>query len=394
MDSTLERPERIEVEGRVRKLAELAEKESLSGILISHFVNLYYFTGSSQMGFFVVYPSGDVEHLVIRDPGRAAQESFWSVEPVKGIGEFLNRLKAKGIKRLGIEGGKVPWALACRISEAIGCELFDVSFDIRLMRAVKSPYEIEMLREACRIEDEVFKRASEIIVEGMTELDVDGELRRVSRMLGHQGILRMYGWNQEMIQSHVYSGKNGCCISYLDAPLTGPGLTPAVPQGSSFKVLRRGEPIIIDFGVGYNGYIADQTRTFSIGRLPDKFVKAFDVCLEIRDMMESTTHEGVSSNEIYLKACEVARKRGLLDNFMGYGKTRVGFVGHGVGLEIDEFPVLAKGLSMELKKGMVFAFEPKFVFPGEGAVGIENLYLVKKDGVEKLPSTEDRIFEL
>ncbi len=379
---------------RAERLMDAVLSNGLSASLISHFINLYYFTGSAQMGFFIAFESGDFSHLVIRDYVRASEESLWDVEPIKGMKDLISFLKGKGVKRLGIEGDKVPYSLARFISNSLGCELVDISKDIRIMRSVKSDYEVAMLREACRIEDEVFKRACEIIREGVTEMDVDGELRRVSRVLGHQGILRMHGWNQEMIQSHVYSGPNGCFISYIDAPITGPGLTPAVPQGGSFRVLRRGEPIIIDFGVGYNGYIADQTRTFSIGKLPDKFLKAFDVCLEIVDMLESRCKEGVNSKDAFLWAEDIAEKRDLSNHFMGYGKTRVNFVGHGVGLEIDEFPVLARGFSMELKSGMVFAFEPKMVFPGEGAVGIESMYLVKPNGVERLPKTEHRIFEL
>ena len=383
---------REEVEERLERLKRALRERELDATLIAHFVNLYYFSGSAQMGFLIV-TQGDPEHLVIRDHKRASEESFWKVERIKSLKDLVPRIKGR-FKRLGVEGSKIPFNLAGFISKSTSCELVDITREIRSIRAVKSEYEISMLKEACRIEDRVFERAREVIREGMTELELDGELRRVSRVLGHQGILRMHGWNQEMLQSHVYSGPNGSYISYLDAPITGPGVTPAVPQGCSGRVLRKGEPIVIDFGVGYNGYIADQTRTFSIGRLPDKFLRAFDVAIRIKEDMEGFVRDGVSAGEVFERACKIAEKEGLLEHFMGYGDTRVKFVGHGVGLEIDELPVLAQGFNMTLKENMVFAFEPKFVFPGEGAVGIESVYLVKRDGVEKLPKTEDMIFQL
>ncbi len=383
---------REEVEERLERLKRALKEKGLDAVLIAHFVNLYYFSGSAQMGFLIV-TQGDPEHLVIRDHRRASEESFWRVERIKSLRELISRIKGR-FKRLGIEGSKIPFNLVNLILKSTSCELFDVTKEIRGIRAVKSVYEISMLREACRIEDRVFERAKEVIREGMTELELDGELRRVSRILGHQGILRMHGWNQEMIQSHVYSGPNGSYISYLDAPITGPGVTPAVPQGCSGRILKKGEPIVVDFGVGYNGYIADQTRTFSIGKLPDKFLRAFDVAIKIKKDMEGFVRDGVNAREVFERACSIAEEEEFLEHFMGYGDTRVKFVGHGVGLEIDELPVLAQGFNMTLKENMVFAFEPKFVFPGEGAVGVESVYLVRKDGVEKLPRTEDVIFQL
>ncbi len=388
------RPAKKEVEKRVENLLNATSNRNLDAILIAHFVNLYYFANSSQMGFLVFGDKLDPTYFVIRDWRRAENESIWPVEPSKNIRDLLKFLKGKEVKVMGIEGDKIPYSLAVKISGFLNAELVDISREIRTIRAVKSEYEISMLRKACEIEDRVFERAKEYMREGMTELELDAELRRVSRILGHQGILRMHGWNQEMIQSHVYSGPHGSFISYLDAPITGPGVTPAVPQGCGYRVLRRSEPIIIDFGVGYNGYIADQTRTFSIGKLPEKFIKAYDVALEIKEDMEGFVREGVKSSEVFHRAESIAEKRGLINHFMGYGNTRVSFIGHGVGLELDEFPVLASRFDMELKEGMVFAFEPKFIFPGEGAVGLESLYLVKKNGVEKLPKTEDCIFEV
>ena len=90
----------------------------------------------------------------------------------------------------------------------------------------------------------------------------------------------------------------------------------------------------------------------------------------------------------------MARERGFGDYFMGHGEGRVPFVGHGIGLEMDELPLLGMGVNTHLEEGMVFAFEPKLIFPEKGVVGIEDLYLVCSHGVEKLTSTKDQFFIL
>ncbi len=155
--------------------------------------------------------------------------------------------------------------------------------------------------------------------------------------------------------------------------------------------MKRGEPIYIDFGVGINGYVSDETRTFSIGEPPGFFMEGFEVLLEIKRDMESSVGPGASGRDIYRRAVELAGTRGFGDYFMGHGEGRVPFVGHGIGLEIDELPLLGMGVNTHLEEGMVFAFEPKLIFPEKGVVGIEDLYLVSSHGVEKLTTTGDQL---
>ena len=82
------------------------------------------------------------------------------------------------------------------------------------------------------------------------------------------------------------------------------------------------------------------------------------------------------------------------DFFMGHGEGQVRFIGHGIGLEIDEFPVIAPNFEGELAQGMVIAFEPKFVFPGKGVVGMEDDYVVTSSGVERLTLTDQVLIKL
>jgi len=143
--------------------------------------------------------------------------------------------------------------------------------------------------------------------------------------------------------------------------------------------------------VGINGYVSDVTRTFSIGEPSGLFLRGFEVLLEVQRDMERSVGPRVSGRGIYRRAVELVRTRGFGDYFMGHGEGKVPFVGHGIGLEIDELPLLGMGVNTHLEKGMVFAFEPKLIFPGKGVVGFEDLYLVSSHGVEKLTSTEDQL---
>ena len=100
---------------------------------------------------------------------------------------------------------------------------------------------------------------------------------------------------------------------------------------------------------------------------------------------------GTVAGDLYEAAIEIAHEKGLGENFMGAGPDRIRFIGHGVGLELDEFPFLAKGQKTELQEGMVIALEPKLIFPGQGVVGIENTHVVTAKGLEQLTRAEEGI---
>jgi Xaa-Pro aminopeptidase len=267
----------------------------------------------------------------------------------------------------------------------------DISKAIKQIRMIKSPYEIGQLRQSAKILDEVFEFAKEILRPGMTEIEAEARLVELGRCRGHQGMTRMRAWNQDMINACVLSGNSGSVLTHLDVSVIGPGISPAFPQGSSFNLLERNVPIQIDFSIAYNGYITDGARTYVIGTLPKKLRESYKVTVEIRDEMEKIAKPGVPWSHLYYSSSQLVKKRGLEDYFIGTKENQAPFVGHGIGLEIDEFPLLAKGFPQPLEIGMVFAFEPKFIFPGVGVVALENDYVVTEKGVEKLTHADDQI---
>jgi Xaa-Pro aminopeptidase len=133
------------------------------------------------------------------------------------------------------------------------------------------------------------------------------------------------------------------------------------------------------------------TRIFVIGSLDPELQRAFDVSLEIQSYLQSALQPGAVCEELFLKAVEMAEHAGLGSNFMGMPGEQARFVGHGVGLELDEFPVIAQGFKVPLQAGQTIAIEPKFVFPGLGVIGIENTFAVGASGGEKLTDLADDI---
>jgi len=392
----LEKVPKHEIENRIEKMQGFLKKEDIQGALISQCVDLFYFTGTFQRGFLYIPKEGSPFFMVQKSYERALNESPLSnIVEIKNSRHLPKMISDRGftLNQIGMEFDVIPTNLYLRYKFIFKeSDLVDISELIKKVRVIKSTYEIKQFERAAKIVDRVISKAKDFLKPGITEIELDGKLIGIGRALGHQGILRMRGFNQEMINIYVLSGKNGAYPSFGNTPLGGPGPSPAMGHGSSLKQIEKGEPIIIDYGVAYNGYIIDQTRLFAIGKLNDDLIKAYEVTREIKRDMEEKTRPGDKCYDIYKRAIDIAKKRGYEENFMGFGNNRVRFVGHGLGLEINEPPFIAKGISMEIEPGMVFAFEPKIVFPNIGAVGVEDDYLVTDYGVKPLTITPDDIF--
>ena len=384
---------------RIDRFQKAIKKKGLDGAIISQNVDLFYFSGTTQRSVLYVPKEGSPILLVQKSCKRAKEESAleWveSIETGQDIKRVLKRHGIDSPQAVGLEFDVLPVDHFMRFQRIFPDVSFsDVSFAIRQLRMIKTSFEIEQIQKAVEVVEKMLSEARKVIQEGVSELEVDGLLGCLARSLGDQGRLRMRGWNQEMFHGHILSGRQAAITSFCTSPVCGEGPNPAIAQGAGAHKVRRGESIYIDYGVGINGYASDQTRTFCIGNPPKVFLKGFEALWEIKRDMERNAGPGVSGRGIYRRAVELARARGLEDYFMGHGEGKVPFVGHGVGLEMDELPLLGVGVNTRLEEGMVFAFEPKLVFPERGVVGVEDLYLVCSHGVERLTVTEDQLIIL
>jgi Xaa-Pro aminopeptidase len=274
-----------------------------------------------------------------------------------------------------------------------GRRIEDCSAIVREVRAVKSPWEIERMRAAAEQVRVAAAAVPALLRPGVPESQVQLEVERVLREAGHQGQLRFRGFNQEMHYGQVLAGPSGAVPGYSDSPLCGPGPNYALGKGPDGHVLAAGDPVIVDLVGGHEGYLADQTRTFSVGRLAGDLRSAYAHAVGILRATEEAIAPGVLPSALFELSERMAGDAGLGGHFMGEGPDRVRFLGHGVGMEIDELPVLAPGFDRPLEPGNVIAVEPKFVFSGRGAVGIENMYLVTETGCESLTTAVEDLIE-
>ncbi len=387
---------KTELAQRISRLQALLARDGLDGALIIQRADLFYFAGTIQQSHLFVPTDGTPLLMVRKSFSRAQRESALdTVIPLDSLRELPGTLANHGhgkLGRLGLEMDVLPANLYLRYGELFpGVELADVSPLIRQVRMVKSAWELEIQREAARRLDRVLRQVPELVREGMTEVELAGRLEALARREGHQGEIWMRNWNQGLFYGHVLAGDGAAEPSYFDGPLAGEGLSPAVPHGPGFRSIRRGEPIIIDYVFAYDGYIVDQSRTFALGSLPDQWLAAHEAMLSVQEVIKEATRPGVSCDQLYDLAVSKAVELGYADYFMGHGEGRVPFVGHGVGIELDELPIIGRGGDLTLEPGMVFALEPKVAIPGQGAIGIENTWVVTEEGLEALTISEEGI---
>lgn len=390
----------IELEYRCSKLQEYMREAGLDAVIVVQNADLFYFTGTVQSGNLYVPSEGQPLYMVRKEWSRARMESgLKEVLPFRSMRDMPRILDEHGYKmpgRIGFELDVLPVSFLDRYRQVFPqAECLDATPLIRRVRMIKSHYEIHLMKDAADQVEKVYQRALQVIRPGITDLDLAAELEFVARREGHLGLVRMRGFNSELVFGHVFSGTDSAVPSYPDTPLGGLGFTPSFGQGAGLKAIEPGEPIIIDFAGCVDGYLVDQTRVFAIGSLSDRLTKGYDDMLRVQERMKELARPGTSWGVVYDECLKLAIEMGYAEHFMGGSGSQVSFIGHGLGIEIDEFPFLARGFqAMNLEVGMVFAFEPKLVFPGEGAVGIENTFYISNDGLKQLTYSNEELIIL
>ncbi len=375
---------------RIENLSKTLRANDIDTALIMQNTDLYYYSGTIPSGVLAISNNNETLYTIRRGYQRALEESAISKDniiQVNGLSKLPSLLEDRGIhfKTIGIEMDVVPADLFLRLQNIFKDSRFvDISFYIRRQRSKKSAYEIEKMRQAARMLDCTMEDAKELIKADKREIDVSAELEFRARKRGHQGRSRMRGFNGEVFMGHIHSGPRCAYPSGFLKPTAGIGPHATYPEGASFEKIERNEPVIVDFLGNYQGYMSDETRIFVVGKLEKRFEEAYYFCKDMLDWLEETLKPGMVAVDIYNKCIEMADKKGYKESFMGIASNQVPFIGHGIGLELDEYPFIAKGQDYVIEENMTFAFEPKIAFEDAGAVGIENTYLVKKDSIESL----------
>jgi Xaa-Pro dipeptidase len=348
-------------------------------------INLYYFTGTMQDGMLIIPKNGEATFWVRRSYERALDESLFST--IKPMSSFRDAAKTASHlpDTVYLETEVVPLALYQRFQKYFPFKnIKSVDTQICAVRAIKSKYELMLTREAGKIDQHVLEDiVPEILREGMSEVDLATEIFSCMVDEGHDGISRFGMFEAEMFLGYVCFGEGSIYPSNLNGPGGTYGLSPAVPiTGSRERKLQKGDLVFIDAGSGVQGYNTDKTMTYMFGSsLPQPAIDIHNKCVDIQNEAAAMLKPGAIPSEIYNNIISSLDDE-FLQNFMGFGNLKVKFIGHGVGLQFDEKPVIAEGFDDPIQEGMVFALEPKKGIKSIGMVGIENTFIVTTKGAE------------
>ncbi|BCA79961.1 Xaa-Pro peptidase family protein [Desulfuromonas sp. AOP6] len=380
-----------ELQQRIAAMQDLLKAKGLDGALFIYPIDVYYFSGTRQNATLWMPSEGTPLLMVRKSLERARQESpLADIRPFPSSRDFASVIPAEAVK-LGLTFDVLPVQQLNFYTKLLaGREFVDISPLNREVRSVKSPFEVELLRRSGASLSSVFTQVPEFLRAGMRELDLSAEFECRLRKAGNEGYVRMRAFNQELFQGLAVSA-GGASYGFFDGAVTGRGLSNASPHGASLDVIERNVPILLDYTGVFEGYITDMTRIFVVGDLDDELKHAFDVSVAIQAYLQAALKPGAICEELFLRSVEMAAEAGLGGSFMGMPGEQARFVGHGVGLELDEFPVIAQGFKVPLKEGHVIAIEPKFVLPGKGVVGIENTFVTTAIGGVKLTDIPDVI---
>ncbi|MEG6513840.1 Xaa-Pro peptidase family protein [Desulforamulus ruminis] len=346
-------------------------------------INLYYFTGTMQEGMLLIPREDEAVFWVRRSYERAVDESLFPfIRPMDSFREAAASLK-KFPSVVHLEMEVVPLALYQRFKKYFPfSEARSVDGQIAALRAVKSAYELSRMEEAGKIHQRVLEHlVPKMLREGMSEAELASQLFSVMIQEGHHGVTRFGMFDTEMVLGQIGFGESSIYPTYFNGPGGSYGLGPAVPLlGSRQRTLKKGDLIFVDIGCGVEGYHTDKTMTYVFGKsLPPEVISAHHQCVDIQNKIAEMLKPGAVPAAIYNTVMKDIEPD-FLNNFMGFGQRKVKFLGHGIGLLIDELPVIAQGFSEPLQEGMAFALEPKKGFAGIGMVGIENTFFVTPQG--------------
>lgn len=376
------------------KIRDLMFKEGIDAALIATNVNLLYTYGQVVSGYLYL-PLQAPARLFVKRPASLTGEHVHPIRKPEQLPELLAQCGLPMPTRLMLEGDELSFTDYQRLSacfpqsEVLPCG----SRLIRQARSVKTLWEIETFRRSAQAHAAAYSVIPQLYQTGMSDVQLSIEVERAMRQQGCLGIFRVFGQSMEIFMGSLLAGDNAQEASPYDFALGGKGVDGSIPGGACGRTIAQGESVMVDMGGNFFGYMCDMSRVFSVGRLPQQAYDAHQCCLDIQEEVAAAAKPGVTCESLYQLAADRVAKTGFADCFMGT-KQQAKFIGHGIGLEINEAPVLAPRIKQELEPGMVFALEPKIVLPGVGPVGIENSWAVTADGVEKLTTAPEEIIDL
>ena len=382
-----------ELKLRRDKIRSLMTLQGIDAALITCNTNLIYTYGCVVSGYLYL-PLHSPALLFFKRPNNLKGEHLFAIRKPEQIVDILKEQGLPMPTKLMLEGDELPYTEYIRLANLFpDTEVVNGTPLIRQARSVKTAVEVEMFRRGGINHAKAYELIPTVYQPGMTDVEFSIEIERLMRQQGCLGIFRVFGRSMEIFMGSVLTGDNAASPSPYDFALGGQGLDPSLPGGANRTPLKEGQSVMVDLGGNFNGYMGDMSRVFSIGKLKEEAYTAHQVCLNIQERIAEVARPGVACEELYNTAIGMVTEAGFADKFMGI-EQQAKFIGHGVGLEINEAPVIAPRVKQELEPGMVFALEPKIVIPEVGPVGVENTWVVTNEGIEKLTNCNESIVEL
>ncbi len=384
---------------RRRKAAIQSElrRSEMDGLFIVQRVDLFYFSGTAQNGFLYMPAEGEPLLCIKKYMPRAQKESplenIVEVGSINDVPGLLSDFFGKHPRTLGLEFDVLPVRdFNFYRGRLQAKDYVDGSPLIHKVRMIKSPWEIEQMERTAELSQKTFEYMRKTIRPGFTEMEFAGMFETFARRIGHGAKMRVRDYQTEGYPWHILSGKSGGMVGLLDSPASGEGTSVAFPCGAGNKPLAAQEPIMIDFTSVLNGYHLDETRMFAIGTMPDRAMRVSQAAIHIHNTVLERVKPGITVGELFEFSASEAKSLGVEEQYLGPPGYKVTFIGHGVGLELIEPPIIAKGREDPLLPGMTVALEPKMVFQKEFAAGIESVLLVTDTGCDLISKVPVEIF--
>jgi len=389
----------MEAIDRIGFLQNRLKEKQISGALLSYSRDLFYYTGTAQPSYLVVLP--DDYYLFVRSGFEFAQnDAFIDKEKIKNERSLDNIFQEISSKLQGrtiaTELDMVPALQFKDIEEVFfGCDIVDVSPLILEQRKTKELSEISKLKEACDAMHEGHNAVLATLREGITELELAAAVENAHRLAGHEGTFFMRQPDFTMSRGPMGSGSNLSKFSGLVYSVTGVGLSPAVPAGPSKKIISRGNLIVVDIVTLVKGYHADQTRTYILGQANEATKSMYNSLKKIADHLIDKIRPDMKCREIYRMAMDKAEEENVIDAFLNFGnRNKSHMIGHGIGLECTEPPIISRYEYSTIKENYVIALEMHLFKKEVGVVKLEDMILIGKQKNEILTKSARELIEI
>lgn len=380
---------------RLQKLLPLMADAGLDAMLLASNANVFYMAGRFFRGYVYVDKSGKMIFFLIRpNCFRTDGKEVVSIRKPEQIPDALAEIGIPMPKSVGLEMESLSYSDVERLKKVFaGSDVGNASQVMKICRMTKTPYELKLMRDDGEHQMAAYNKITRLYRRDMTDVEMQVEIERVLRLEGNLGFLRTAGNLMEINLGSVICGDNADAPSPYEFAMGGTGVSPALPCGANGEIMKPGQTVMIDMNGCFNGWQTDMTRVWTIGEVPESAHAAHECSRRILRELEKMAVPGVEVRELYERAHEIVEEEGLEKYFMGH-RQQAAFIGHGVGIELNEAPAITPKCKVLLQADMTLAIEPKFVIPGVGAVGVENTYVVTPDGLTNLTPFPEELTDL